>query len=207
MPAVSRFALVTRDRNAEFGTEIIIEGGKIKQVTEIGAPPGTMITVKQLFYNTPARRKFLKTISTEMGHIADGIAGIALGWPDVQFKLQHNGRTLKHWPSATDPFDRVVDVIGKDFKNELYRMKRDKDFPNDSKYVFVVDEPNLPPKSDRETELAQNIIKYYIPWNLCVHQRKACAGQGYPARAQRRIRATINERSVSGGGSLYPGSF
>ncbi|MBW1837352.1 MAG: DNA mismatch repair endonuclease MutL [Deltaproteobacteria bacterium] len=123
--AVSRFSLVTRDRNAEFGTEIIIEGGKIKQVTEIGAPPGTMITVKQLFYNTPARRKFLKTISTEMGHIADGIAGIALGWPDVQFKLQHNGRTLKHWPSATDPFDRVVDVIGKDFKNELHRIKRD----------------------------------------------------------------------------------
>ena len=123
--AVSRFSLVTRDRNAEFGTEINIEGGKIKQVTEIGAPPGTMITVKQLFYNTPARRKFLKTIATEMGHVADGIAGIALGWPDIQFKLLHNGKTLKHWPSATDPFDRVVDVIGKDFKNELYRIKRD----------------------------------------------------------------------------------
>jgi DNA mismatch repair protein MutL len=133
--AVSRFYLVTRDRNAEFGTEIIIEGGKIKQVAAIGAPQGTMITVKQLFYNTPARRKFLKTISTEMGHIADGIAGIALGWPDIQFKLQHNGKTLKHWPSATDPFDRVVDVIGKDFKNELYQIKREENAVSISGWV------------------------------------------------------------------------
>jgi len=66
--AVSRFSLVSRDPSADVGTQISVEGGKIKNVTEIGAPKGTMVTIRQLFFNTPARRKFLKTIGTEMGH-------------------------------------------------------------------------------------------------------------------------------------------
>jgi DNA mismatch repair protein MutL len=69
--SVSRFTLVTRDRGSDAGTEIVIDGGKIKTVSEIGAPVGTMIAVKQLFFNTPARRKFLKSIPTEMGQIAE----------------------------------------------------------------------------------------------------------------------------------------
>jgi len=58
--SVSRFSLVTRDEDSQAGTEIFVEGGKVKKVSEVGAPPGTMVTVKQLFFNTPARRKFLK---------------------------------------------------------------------------------------------------------------------------------------------------
>ena len=69
--AVSRLTLVSTTETSEAGTKIIVEGGTIKKVSEVGAPVGTMITVKQLFFNTPARRKFLKTINTEMGHIAD----------------------------------------------------------------------------------------------------------------------------------------
>jgi len=64
---------------------------------------GTLVTVRQLFFNTPARRKFLKSIATEMAHIADILASMALAWPQVQFRLTHNGKVVKNWPAAADP--------------------------------------------------------------------------------------------------------
>ncbi len=121
--AVSRFSLVTREETSETGTQIIVEGGKIKDVSEVGAPSGTMITVKQIFFNTPARRKFLKTVNTEMGHIADIVASIAMGRPDVQFKLLHNRKIVKNWSLASDPLERVTDILGKDIKNYLHRIE------------------------------------------------------------------------------------
>jgi DNA mismatch repair protein MutL len=84
-----------------------------------------MVTVGQLFFNTPARRKFLKTVNTEMGHIADAVAAFALGRPRVQFRLVHNGKVLKSWPTASDPVDRVVDVLGKSIENDLHSLKFD----------------------------------------------------------------------------------
>lgn len=125
MAAVSRFTLVTRDSRSDAGTEIIIEGGKIKKVSAIGAPVGTMVVVKQLFYNTPARRKFLKGIQTEMGHITDVIAGMALGKPEVQFRLLHNDHPIKNWIKVADPSDRVIDVLGRDLKNNLHHVYHD----------------------------------------------------------------------------------
>ena len=121
--AVSRFNLISRAASADSGTEIQVEDGKIKDVSEVGAPPGTMITVRQLFFNTPARRKFLKTIGTEMGHIADMVARIALGAPAVQLRLTHNEKIVKNWPAASEPFDRVVDVLGNDLKNSLHAIE------------------------------------------------------------------------------------
>lgn len=133
--AISLFSLITREKNDEIGTEIIVEGGKIRDLKDVGAPPGTMITVKNIFYNTPARRKFLKTTTTEMGHIADAIDRIAIGWPNVQFKLQHNGKLIKEWPSVVDPLDRVIDTLGKDTDAELYRIEFDDDFISVSGWV------------------------------------------------------------------------
>lgn len=121
--SVSRFSLVTRDEDSQAGTEIIVEGGKVKKVSEVGAPPGTMVTVKQLFFNTPARRKFLKTVSTETGHIADIVASIALGWPDVRFRLVHNGKVIKNWSAANNPVDRIADVLGRDLTNNLHKIE------------------------------------------------------------------------------------
>ncbi len=120
--SVSRFTLITREHSSDIATEVYIEGGKVKKVSETGAPPGTMITVEQLFYNTPARRKFLKTISTEMSHISDIIASIALGWPHVQFRLTHNKKIVKSWPKANGSYDRAVDVLGNDLKNSLHQV-------------------------------------------------------------------------------------
>ena len=129
--AVSRFNLTTRAASADSGTEIVVEGGKIKDVSEVGAPVGTMITVRQLFFNTPARRKFLKTMGTEMGHIADMVARIALGNPAVQLRLTHNDKIVKNWSAATEKFDRAVDVLGNDLKTSLHAI----DFQNEGTII------------------------------------------------------------------------
>jgi DNA mismatch repair protein MutL len=118
--AVSKFTLVTRDKRSATGTEIRVEGGKIRKVLEVGAPPGTMITVKRLFYNTPARRKFLKTINTEMGHVADTVSHMALARPGVQFNLLHNSKSTKDWPAVSDPKDRVIDYFGRESSAQLH---------------------------------------------------------------------------------------
>jgi DNA mismatch repair protein MutL len=120
--SVSKFSLVTREESADVGTEIQVDGGRIKNVAEVGAPRGTMVTVKQLFFNTPARRKFLKTVGTEMNHIAERMAGIALGQPGAQFRLTHNDKIVKDWPVTSSSFDRVVDVLGGDLRNDLYAV-------------------------------------------------------------------------------------
>jgi DNA mismatch repair protein MutL len=120
--AVSRFSLVTRDAASEAGTELTLEGGRLVNVAETGAPPGTLVTVRQLFFNTPARRKFLKSIATEMAHIADILASMALAWPRLQFRLTHNDKVVKNWPAAADPFERTVEVLGSGLRPDLHAI-------------------------------------------------------------------------------------
>jgi DNA mismatch repair protein MutL len=122
--SVSRFTIITRLTDADVGTRIDVAGGQIKNVTDVGAPAGTLIEVASLFYNTPARRKFLKSIDTEMGHIADTIASMALCRPAVQFRLAHNQRIAKDWPPAAEPKDRIIDVLGAAVKKELHPVGR-----------------------------------------------------------------------------------
>ncbi len=121
--AVSRLSLITRSDAAESGCEIKVEGGRIQRVSDIGAPVGTMITVKQLFFNTPARRKFLKTTPTEMGHIADTVASFALSRPDVHFQLTHNQKTVKNWVPAIRQADRIEAVLGLDISRDFYSLE------------------------------------------------------------------------------------
>ncbi len=121
--AVSKFTLTTNDGTAHTGTEIVVEGGKIKRVSEVGAPKGTMVTIKQLFFNMPARKKFLKTTGTEMGHITEVVSGVTLAWPGTYFKLLHNGKVVNRWSIKSDPMERVVDVLGKTIKNDLHRIR------------------------------------------------------------------------------------
>ncbi|MDO9263809.1 MAG: DNA mismatch repair endonuclease MutL, partial [Desulfosalsimonadaceae bacterium] len=126
--SVSKFTLVTKDRDSLAGTEIYIEGGRIKKVSDAGAPQGTMITVDHLFFNTPARRKFLKTVTTEMGHIADGVSCQALSRPDIHFRLTHNGKEILNWPAVQTPIIRVGHVLGSDLESFLHPL----DFQNDT---------------------------------------------------------------------------
>lgn len=121
--AVSKFELITRQATSDIGTRIFVDGGKIKAVEVVGAPSGTMITVKQIFFNTPARRKFLKTVPTEMGHVADTLARIAMGRPDVHFRLLHNGKAVKEWSASSDPALRVADVLGTGIRDDLLSVE------------------------------------------------------------------------------------
>ena len=125
--SVSRLRLITREATAESGTELVMEGGKLLKVLETGAPRGTQVTVRQLFFNTPARQKFLKTIPTEMGHIAAVISNMALGWPGIHFKLIHNGSVLQNWSSAKDPAGRIFDILGRDFASGLFPIQNETD--------------------------------------------------------------------------------
>jgi DNA mismatch repair protein MutL len=121
--AVSKFRLNTRAENSSSGTEIVVEGGTIKKVSEIGAPQGTMVTAEQIFFNMPARRKFLKTVTTEMGHIVDTLTKIALGWPGIQFRLTHNEKLVKNWPATGNAIDRIADILGRDVKDDLFDVE------------------------------------------------------------------------------------
>jgi len=124
--SVSKLSLVTREKGADSGIKINIEGGKTKDVLEIGAPVGTMVEVKDLFFNTPARRKFLKTVNTEIGHIANTVSAIALSTHNVSFSLIHNKKIVKNWFAVSEPFARVADILGNSVRNELYKINSEK---------------------------------------------------------------------------------
>jgi len=121
--SVSRLTLATREAASDSGVEIRLDGGRIRNVTEAGLPVGTMITVGRLFYNTPARRKFMKTVNTEMGHVTDTLCRIAMGRPSVQFRLSHNGRTVRTLLAVGDPLVRVTDILGKELRNDLHPVE------------------------------------------------------------------------------------
>jgi len=120
--SISKFCLVTRTKDSDIGTRIEIIGGKIRDVSDAGAPAGTMVEVKNLFFNTPARKKFLKTDNTETSHVIDAISGMALGNPGIQIRLFLNNRLHKSFSSSDDLFARSVNVLGKDTADKLYRL-------------------------------------------------------------------------------------
>ena len=124
--SVSKFNLVTNDGSGHAGISIFVNGGKITKVTETGAPPGTMICINNLFFNIPARRKFLKTINTEMGHITETMANFALARPEVKFKLIHNGRVVKNFSATLYHEDRIANVLGKSIANDLFKIQCDR---------------------------------------------------------------------------------
>ena len=111
--SVSRFRLATRERGSIEGTEIYVEGGRVRDVRSCGMAPGTTITVEQLFFNTPARLKFLKSAETEAGHIADTVARMAVSRPDVAFTLESYGRELIR-VQRSDLQRRLAQTVGRD---------------------------------------------------------------------------------------------
>ena len=100
--SVSRFTLTTRERDSESpeGTQVIINGGKIFEVKAAGSAPGTTVDVRQLFFNLPARRKFLRTEETESAHIQHYLTLAALAYPEVAFTFQRDGRLVWQLPAV-----------------------------------------------------------------------------------------------------------
>ncbi len=110
--AVSRFRMLTARHHALSGTSVVIEGGDTSPVEERGAAPGTRIDVEELFFNTPGRRKFLKTTTTEGAHVAQVVQQAALVNIPVQFRLTHNGHLVFDYPRVTALEDRLLQVYG-----------------------------------------------------------------------------------------------
>jgi DNA mismatch repair protein MutL len=117
--SVSRLRLETRAAEEESGTVIEISGGKILRVEEAGLPVGTSITVRDLFFNTPARKKFLKAESTELSHIASLVTHYALAHPDKHFELHSAANAMLVAPPVAGHSERVYQVFGKETLDQL----------------------------------------------------------------------------------------
>jgi DNA mismatch repair protein MutL len=117
--AVSRMAITSRPRGAPNGHRLCLEGGKKNEICPTGTAFGTTIEIKDIFFNTPARRKFLKAPATELSHICDVINRMALAHPEVHFRLHHDARTVGDYIAVSDPKDRLAQVFGRDVASRL----------------------------------------------------------------------------------------
>jgi DNA mismatch repair protein MutL len=117
--SVSRFQLSTRERGALVGTDVIVHGGKIETVRDGGEAPGTQIEVRSLFYNLPARRKFLRTETTEAHHVEHQLHLQAIGHPATGFVFVQDDRTIYQLPPTTNLRDRIRDLCGPALTGEL----------------------------------------------------------------------------------------
>src|SRR5216110_1975037 len=120
--SVSRFRLTTREPNAIAGTEIIINGGKIDVVRDGGEAPGTQVEVRSLFYNLPARRKFLRSENTESRNVEHQIHLQAIGHRQIAFSLVRDNQTVFQLPIAENLRDRVRDLYGSQLLQRLVEV-------------------------------------------------------------------------------------
>jgi len=120
--AVSELRITSRLRGCDSGSQIEVAGGKIVPVKAAGVPEGTIIEVRNLFFNIPARRKFLKTTSTELSHAVDIITKAALAYPSVSFRLVHNGREMINCLQNEDRLRRISNFFGKELQTDLLEV-------------------------------------------------------------------------------------
>jgi len=121
--AVSRVTMTTRTREADAGTRIHGEGSADFDVVPCGAAPGTDVQIQDLFFNVPARLKFLRQAGTEVAHVTAWLESIALGRPDVHLVLHHNGRKLLDLPPDPDLARRVHAVLGAETRGRLFEVR------------------------------------------------------------------------------------
>lgn len=162
--SVSRLRLETRTPEEASGTVIEINGGKILKVEEAGLPEGTSITVRDLFFNTPARKKFLKAESTELSHIASLVTHYALAHPEKHFELHSATNAILVAPPAAGSSERVYQIFGKEVLDQLLPIAA-------SQPLERVGLPQPPPwRREKETEQEdEGVISAELPGDLRVH--------------------------------------
>ena len=126
--AVSRLTITSRPRGGDRGTELTVEGGEIADVSPAGAPEGTSVEVRDLFYNVPARRKYLKQESTEFAHVNRVVTNYALANPDVAVTLEHDGRETFSTTGSGDLRETVLSVYGREVAESMVDL-READLP------------------------------------------------------------------------------
>lgn len=124
--AVSQVELITKTPEDSFGTRYMISGGKEEGIEDIGAPDGTTFLVRQLFYNVPARRKFLKTAMTEAGHVSDLMTRMALSHPHISFQFINNGQSKLHTSGNGNLRDVIYHIYGREIAANLINVTYEK---------------------------------------------------------------------------------
>lgn len=123
--SVTRLRLTTRSVDDEAGWQIYAEGGTIRQADAVGVAPGTIVEVRNLFFNTPGRRKFLRKDDTEFGHIADVVSRLAMSRPDIHFRLSHNGRNVLEAYRHNRLEERAAAMLGRNVAADLLMVEAD----------------------------------------------------------------------------------
>ncbi len=126
--SVARVDLETRAAEDEIGTRIEIVGGKMTRVEDAGGPAGTTLTIRDLFFNVPARRKFLKSEPTELSHIAALVTHYALAHPEKHFELHSSTQALLVAPAVRDASERLFQVLGHDVSKDMLPCAAELDF-------------------------------------------------------------------------------
>lgn len=148
--SVSKFRLATREPGALTGTEVIVTGGKLERVNDCGEPPGTQIEVRSLFFNLPARRKFLRTEATEYAHLEQVLKTQAIAHETVRFSLVRDERLAFQLPATTSLRERIGGLVGDDLASRLLEIE-----PMEQKGVKVrgfIGPPGMG-RSDRRQQL------------------------------------------------------
>lgn len=133
--SVCQVELITKTKDAITGTRYRIEGGKEVGFEEIGAPEGTTFIVKNIFFNTPARRKFLKTAQTEAGYISEIVEKIALSHPEISISFINNGQTKMHTSGNGNLKDVIYNIYGRDIANNLLEINCGNEFIKMTGYI------------------------------------------------------------------------
>lgn len=121
--SVSRLTLASRRHDAEHGCALEIDGGRLGEVVPCAHAPGTTVEVRELFFNVPARRKFLRAERTELGHIEEWLRSLALARPDVELRVSHNGKPSRRYkPGDLYSDARLGETLGEDFARQALRV-------------------------------------------------------------------------------------
>jgi len=126
--SIARLELLTRPADDSTGTRLEIAGGKILVVEDYGGPPGTTIAVRDLFFNTPARRKFLRAETTELSHVTALVTHYALAHPEIHFELHSATHALLTAPPVREPSERIYQIFGRDTLEQLLPMAAERRF-------------------------------------------------------------------------------
>ncbi|MBM7624117.1 DNA mismatch repair endonuclease MutL [Sporohalobacter salinus] len=138
--AVSRLTMKTRTEDELGGTLVKINGGEIKKINNVGCPIGTNIIVKDLFYNTPVRYKYLKTTTTEISRISNIVNRLALAYPEITFKLTHNQNKLLETPGNDNLLDTILSIYGKEVAKNMVAVDYEDKYMQIKGYVS---KPNI----------------------------------------------------------------
>jgi DNA mismatch repair protein MutL len=133
--SVAKMEITSRPPTGETGYRIRVEGGKKDTPFIVGSSVGTSVEIKEIFFNTPARRKFLKSAATELSHICDAVNRMALAYPEVHFRLSHDGGMIADYVAVSERMDRLHQVLGREIARSLIPFSSARGRPAISGYL------------------------------------------------------------------------